>query len=138
LSALISSRAFSSFHAQTDKTKAIDVPVGGRNGDAATPPPACLRASQRSRKSLFPSHAAKCGARRALSSRTNLNPTFCIYPSFRKKVDFAGFSCRVRAVRDERGVATAKEKAKADGEEISRLCAFAYILPGLLSDLEAD
>jgi hypothetical protein len=31
-----------------------------------------------------------------------------------------------------------KKRQKLTGEEISRLCAFAYILPGLLSDLEAD
>jgi hypothetical protein len=33
-----------------------------------------------------------------------------------------------------------KERQKRSGEKISRLCAFAYILPGLLSDsdLEAD
>jgi hypothetical protein len=52
--------------------------------------------------------------------------------NFSEKADFAGFYGGVRRGAGE------KKRQKRSGEEISRLRAFAYILPGLLSDLEAD
>ena len=53
------------------------------------------------------------GVRPVARSRTNLNPTFCIYPSFRKKADFTGFYSGVCVVRSTRKRRAAKRKAKA-------------------------
>jgi hypothetical protein len=67
----------------------------------------------------------------------NLNPTFCIYPSFRKKADFAGFYCAVRRHRCLRARAKEKAKARAAKKLHARALLPAYY-GGLFSGLEAD
>ncbi len=87
--------------------------AGERTTTEALPRPACASRRIAHAKADLRRPPPHHGVRPAAPSRTSLNPTFCIYPSFRKKADFTGFYGGVCAVRSTRRRRAAKREAKA-------------------------